>query len=196
MSKCCDACAKRVNETRNVGGAYVCVKCARDLKEAYHEGPLTMRSPVSSDKRARDPHALSTVEFFTDKEAPDTETWGSDIGREEDENIFLDGIETCPGCGSAPGDGITPGCDDPLGCGHNRRNQEDAIGNAIAHTQRSSHMKHESTKFDGDAYMEETIRLEEARKRQSKAPVERESIGHIRQLRTQEHPNNRIRVRS
>lgn len=28
-----------------------------------------------------------------------------------------DDPEACPGCGCKPGDGITPGCDHPMGCG-------------------------------------------------------------------------------
>lgn len=27
-------------------------------------------------------------------------------------------LEACPGCGCLPGDGYTPGCDDPDGCGY------------------------------------------------------------------------------
>jgi len=30
--------------------------------------------------------------------------------------------EECPGCGCMPGDGITEGCEDMGGCGHNRAN--------------------------------------------------------------------------
>lgn len=26
--------------------------------------------------------------------------------------------EACPGCGCLPGDGLTPGCNDPDGCGY------------------------------------------------------------------------------
>jgi hypothetical protein len=178
MTKSCDACAKRVNEVRDVGGAHVCAKCARDLKETMGS-PMTMRSVAWSN------------------EAPDTERWPSDVGREqEDEDeAMLDAMEkrtdteeACPGCGSMPGDGITPGCDDPMGCGYHKGLMHAAVADT------HHHLKHENAKFDGDAYMEETIRLEEARKRQSKAPVERESVGHIRQLRTQELPANRIRI--
>lgn len=188
MTKSCDACAKRVNEVRNFFGADVCARCAKDLREAY-DGPQTMRSPVSSGVRSMDPHAMGDA---FDDFAPDTETFASDDDREGDD-MFAD--DACPGCGSMPGDGITYGCDDPAGCGVNRANQDASIGDAIAQTQRSpSHMKHESAKFDGNAYMEETVRLEEARKTRVTAPVNQESIGHVRQLRTQEHPNNRIRI--
>ncbi len=178
MSKSCDACAKRVNEVRNHYGANVCRKCATDLKEAFG-GPMTQRSP----HRGPGPGGISMDQAFAG--------FGDEDPMEELHP------EACPGCGSMPGDGITYGCEDPMGCGHNRANQDAAIGDAVADTQRSprmSHMKHESAKFDGDAYMEETIRLEEARKRQSKAPVTQDSIGHIRQLRTQELPQNRIRI--
>jgi len=183
MSKTCDACAKRVDEVRNFYGANTCRACAKDLKEAYGDAaPHTMRSPH------RGPSGISMAQAFSDFPGDD-----DDAGPE----TVLDlNNEACPGCGSMPGDGITDGCDDPLGCGTNRMHQASAIGDAIAHTQRSPmpHMKHESAKFDGDAYMEETIRLEEARKRKNKAPVTQESIGHIRQLRTQELPQNRIRI--
>lgn len=27
-------------------------------------------------------------------------------------------VEACPGCGCMPGDGVTEGCDDPIGCGY------------------------------------------------------------------------------
>ena len=184
MSKSCDACAKRVNEVRNFYGANVCRKCATDLKEAYG-GPETLRSP----HRGSGPSGINMDQAFGGFH-------GEEPSPESMDDIFGD-PEACPGCGSKPGDGITYGCDDPMGCGHNRANQDAAIGDAVADTQRSprmSHMKHESAKFDGDAYMEETIRLEEARKRQNKAPVTQDSIGHIRQLRTQELPQNRIRI--
>ncbi len=177
MMKSCDACAKRVNEVRNFFGADVCARCAKDLREAYDDAPHTMRSPVSSGVRSMDPHSMGDA---FDDFAPETE-------RDMDP-------EACPGCGSRPGDGITFGCNDPMGCGHNRANQDASISDAIADTQRSPHMKHESAKFDGDAYMAETVRLEEARKTRVTAPVNQESIGHIRQLRTQENPNNRIRI--
>lgn len=29
----------------------------------------------------------------------------------------FDDVETCPGCGCRPGDGLTVDCDDPNGCG-------------------------------------------------------------------------------
>lgn len=185
MMKSCDACAKRVNEVRNLHGARICAKCASFLKEDFG-APETMRSPEPITLRGVAPQRGRKEQVFTvdDEESPDTEL------------DWMNNPEACPGCGSTPGDGITFGCNDPMGCGHNRMNQDAAIGDAIAHTKRSEHMKNESAKFDGDAYMEETIRLEEARKRQNKAPVERESVGHIRQLRTQEHPNNRIKIRS
>ena len=31
--------------------------------------------------------------------------------------------EACPGCGGLPGDGLTPGCNDPDGCGYYRRQE-------------------------------------------------------------------------
>jgi len=191
MMKSCDACVKRVNEVRNFYGANVCRKCATDLKEAF-DGPETMRSSGVRSKHGDEHADASGVPYhwpeltlddihddFGDEMAPDTER----------------DSEACPGCGSMPGDGITNDCDDPMGCGHNRMNQDTAIGDAIAQTQRSpSHMKHESAKFNGDTYMEETLRLEEAKNRLKRAPLNQESIGHIRQLRTQESPSNRIKI--
>ncbi len=46
--------------------------------------------------------------------------------------------------------------------------------------------------FDGDEYMAETLRLEAARSRKAAAPCSKESVGRIRQMRTQELPQNRI----
>jgi len=169
----CDACAKLVNEVRNVAGALVCLRCESDIRTGHGD-------PQIQDIMDK---AFSN---FEDDPMADTERWPSD----EDRDVYdaFDNPEACPGCGCLPGDGATTGCDDPLGCGAHKLGMDDAM----ADTQR--HVKHESAKFDGDAYMEETIRIEESRKRQNKAPVERESVGHIRQLRTQENPNNRIRI--
>lgn len=35
------------------------------------------------------------------------------------------GTENCPGCGCAPGDGVTPGCHHPMGCGYLRAEDSD-----------------------------------------------------------------------
>lgn len=179
MKKICEACDRPAGKLHVSGGARVCVACAGELKEAFG-GPETMRSPGPRTLRGV---GLPGPSLGLDDDAPDTELdWVSDP-------------EACPGCGSRPGDGITPGCDDPMGCGHNRRNQEDALGPSTMRSPVSpAYVKGESVKFDGDAYMEETIRLEEARKRKLAAPTTRDSVGHVRQSRTQELPQNRIRI--
>jgi len=33
--------------------------------------------------------------------------------------------EACPGCGCLPGDGLTDGCEDPMGCGYNRQRERE-----------------------------------------------------------------------
>ncbi len=44
----------------------------------------------------------------------------ADKDDEEDMDTLGDDVdsEACPGCGSKPGDGVNPKCDDPLGCGY------------------------------------------------------------------------------
>ena len=178
----CDGCDTKLDPDND---GYFCPTCQDEFEEAERGAAC---APTDLDC------------------APDTLTFTSDLDREMG-SAFAggcdscggvpgsgvscpeceDNYEACPGCGSLPGDGITPDCDDPLGCGHNKKMMHAAVEST------QHYIKHESAKFDGNAYMDETIRLEEARKRQNNAPVERDSVGHKRQLRTQDSPNNRIR---
>lgn len=41
----------------------------------------------------------------------------SELEEVEEEDEIAKFPEACPGCGCMPGDGRTPGCTDPLGCG-------------------------------------------------------------------------------
>lgn len=94
--------------------------------------------------------------------------------------------EACPGCGAVPGDGPSASCDDPMGCGHYKGL---ALADAMADTQRA--VKQEGDKFNSDAYMEETLRIEEARRLNRAAKVVDVGYGKVRQLRIQESPHNR-----
>lgn len=125
--------------------------------------------------------------------APDTETWGSDIGREEDEHDLDDGPgnEECPGCGRGPGDGYGSECDDPQGCGYWKDWAKDAVAE-LKRDMKADGAMDEATYFD--RYMTETLAVEQRRARQLAAPVMAEGYGKIRQKRTQEHPANRIKI--
>ena len=123
--------------------------------------------------------------------APDTETWGSDVGREEDELGDGPGEESCPGCGRGPGDGYGTDCEDPQGCGYWKDWAKDAVAE-LKRDMKADGAMDEATYFD--RYMTETLAVEERRAKQLAAPVMVEGYGKIRQKRTQELPSNRTRI--
>lgn len=79
------------------------------------------------------------------------------------------------------------------GCGEEDLSAEaEALHDRIADMK--GDMRREGVQFDLDKYMEETLAVEGRRARQAAAPLVAEGYGKARQKRTQELPQNRIRM--
>lgn len=42
----------------------------------------------------------------------------TDRPADDDDEFEVTDPEACPGCGTKPGEGVTPDCDHPAGCGY------------------------------------------------------------------------------
>jgi hypothetical protein len=112
-------------------GSYSDEDMAREGEEPWEQQDLvemamevvenSMESPEELRGRGRG-RGLSGIRE-NDEEAHDSdveacEGCGRPLDAEGKCRKCEDDEDACPGCGCRPGDGITPGCNDPMGCGY------------------------------------------------------------------------------